>query len=187
MKCTSKYVNVRLFPHYVQHIYAAFPNSPFALSTITHDTHMFHDTHTHNSPSLCPLSPRDAHKVNHLSHFLMTLELLPLITETASVSGDGRIVLVSSLWHNQGTFDPANMNGEVSYGRVKFYGNSKLYNVGTLLFSFFFFSLLCYSPGNDGVCITEATGWCQHHCIVPPSRSCELRRFVFVLLIIHIC
>eukprot|EP00731_Ephydatia_muelleri_P016736 Em0009g1160a len=68
-------------------------------------------------------------QVNHLSHFLMTLELLPLITETASVSGDGRIVLVSSLWHNQGTFDPANMNGEVSYGRVKFYGNSKLYNV----------------------------------------------------------
>ena len=67
-------------------------------------------------------------QVNHLSHFLMTLELLPLVTETA-VSGDGRIVLVSSLWHNQGTFDPANMNGEVSYGRVKFYGNSKLYNV----------------------------------------------------------
>ena len=59
------------------------------------------------------------------------------------MSGDGRIVLVSSLWHNQGTFDPANMNGEVSYGRVKFYGNSKLYNVGTLLFFFFFFFFHC--------------------------------------------
>lgn len=71
-------------------------------------------------------------QVNHLSHFLMTLELLPLIVETASASRDGRIVLVSSLAHKSGTFDPANMNGEVSYSRFKFYGNSKLYNVMTM-------------------------------------------------------
>ena len=69
-------------------------------------------------------------QINHLGHFLLTLELLPIITETAAASGDCRIVFVSSEAHARwGVFDPDNMNGEQSYGRFKFYGNSKLYNV----------------------------------------------------------
>ena len=62
----------------------------------------------------------------------MTLELLPLLLETAFTSRDGRIVNVSSGLHNKGIFDPANMNGEVNYGRLQFYNNSKLYNVGII-------------------------------------------------------
>ena len=68
-------------------------------------------------------------QVNHLSHFLLTLELLPSLLETASSTGDGRIIFVSSNAHKYGTFNPENMNGEQSYSRGRFYGNSKLYNV----------------------------------------------------------
>ena len=68
-------------------------------------------------------------QVNHLSHFLLTLELLPIILDTAESCNDCRIVLVSSIAHRTGVFDPQNMNGEVSYGRIQFYWNSKLYNV----------------------------------------------------------
>jgi len=70
-------------------------------------------------------------KVNHLSHFLLTLELLPSLLETASSTGDGRIIFVSSGAHSWGTFNPENMNREQNYGRGRFYGNSKLYNVST--------------------------------------------------------
>ena len=70
-------------------------------------------------------------KVNHLSHFLLTLELLPSLLETASSTGDGRIIFVSAGAHRWGTFNPENMNGEQSYGRGYFYANSKLYNVST--------------------------------------------------------
>ena len=71
-------------------------------------------------------------QVNHLGHFLLTLELLPLIADTAREAGDGRIVFVSSQQHTHGVFDPSNMNGEVSYSRSRFYDNSKLYNVSTI-------------------------------------------------------
>lgn len=71
-------------------------------------------------------------QVNHLSHFLLTLELLPSLIETASSTGDGRIVFVSSSAHKQGSLDPDNMNGEQRYGRQSFYGNSKLYNVSSI-------------------------------------------------------
>jgi len=57
-------------------------------------------------------------KVNHLSHFLLTLELLPSLLETASSTGDGRIIFVSSAAHKMGTFNPENMNGEQNYGRL---------------------------------------------------------------------
>lgn len=68
-------------------------------------------------------------QVNHLSHFLLTLELLPLMLDSAHSSGDGRIVFVSSMMHSSGEFTPGNLNAERSYSRTKFYSNSKLFMV----------------------------------------------------------
>ena len=68
-------------------------------------------------------------QVNHLSHFLLTLELLPIMLDTATSTGDCRIVIVSSKACYSGLFVPDNMNGEQSYGRMAFYSHSKLYNV----------------------------------------------------------
>lgn len=68
-------------------------------------------------------------QVNHLGHFLLTLELLPLLLSTAEVCGDCRVAFVASRRHVHGVLDPSNMNGEVSYSRYGFYNNSKLYNV----------------------------------------------------------
>ena len=68
-------------------------------------------------------------QINHLGHFLMTLELLPNILETASTSGDGRIVFVSSGAHAWANWEPANMNAEQLYDRQAFYPYSKMYNV----------------------------------------------------------
>ena len=67
-------------------------------------------------------------QINHLGHFLLCLELLPFMTST---EGDKRIVLVSSMMHSSGVWDPNNLQGNVSYGRIRFYGNSKLYNVSS--------------------------------------------------------
>lgn len=71
-------------------------------------------------------------QVNHLGHYLLTLELLPLLEATAQRTGDSRIIFVSSRRHVHGVFDPRNMNGELSYSRYCFYNNSKLYNVSVL-------------------------------------------------------
>ena len=68
-------------------------------------------------------------QVNHLSHFLLTLDLLPLMLDSAVSSGDGRIVFVSSRLHASGQFNPDNINAQQSYSRTAFYSNSKLYNV----------------------------------------------------------
>ena len=66
-------------------------------------------------------------QVNHLGHFLLTLELLPLITSSAP---DARVVIVSSSLHTKAMpFNPTNLQGEVNYGRKDQYCNSKLYNV----------------------------------------------------------
>ena len=47
-----------------------------------------------------------------------------------NTDGDKRIVLVSAkLAKVFGVWDPDNLQGDTSYGRVKFYCNSKLYNV----------------------------------------------------------
>ena len=83
-------------------------------------------------------------QVNHLSHFLLTLELLPLLLDSASQTGDSRVVILSSTGHTSGVFDPTNMNGERDYGRMKVYCNTKLYNVClakhfVVLFKYFLF------------------------------------------------
>lgn len=67
--------------------------------------------------------------MNHLSHFLLILELLPIMLDTASTTGDGRIVIVSSSAHENRIFDPENLEGDRSYADLEFYGRSKLYNV----------------------------------------------------------
>ena len=75
----------------------------------------------------------EAHfQINHLSHFLLTLELLPILLDTAESCNDCRIVVVSSRLHSSAEFTPGNMNAEQVYSRTKFYSNSKLYNVSDL-------------------------------------------------------
>ncbi len=76
-------------------------------------------------------------QVNHLCPFFLTLELLPVITETTSTSGDGRILFVSSGAHRRGfgtTFNPENLNSEIEYSRMATYPNTKLYNVSAQLY-----------------------------------------------------
>ena len=47
-----------------------------------------------------------------------------------STEGDKRIVFVSSSAAKlTGVWDPTNLHGDNGYARLKFYGNSKLYNV----------------------------------------------------------
>ncbi|XP_064396428.1 uncharacterized protein LOC135343355 [Halichondria panicea] len=74
------------------------------------------------------------YQVNHLYPFLVTLELLPIVVETASTSGDGRILFVSSSGHVRNVTGPVNfetIDSDLDYGRLKSYGRTKLYNVMT--------------------------------------------------------
>ena len=68
-------------------------------------------------------------QVNHLSPFLLTLELLPKLLETVEGGGEGRVVWVASLAHEEGQWTPNNLDAEVSFDAQAFYRNSKLYNV----------------------------------------------------------
>lgn len=63
--------------------------------------------------------------INHLSHYLLTLLLLPLLKRARAP----RVVTVSSVAHQSGhiTFD--NINGERGYSAYEAYANSKLANV----------------------------------------------------------
>ncbi|KAJ8031749.1 Short-chain dehydrogenase TIC 32, chloroplastic [Holothuria leucospilota] len=65
-------------------------------------------------------------QVNYLSHFLLTLLLLPLLKESAP---NCRIINVSSEAHKWSEFKLDNIQGQKAYGVNKFYGNSKLYQV----------------------------------------------------------
>ena len=62
---------------------------------------------------------------------LLTLELLPILLDSASATGDGRIVFLSSKVHVSGSWNPSTMNqqSEEQYERMKTYGNTKMYNV----------------------------------------------------------
>ena len=82
---------------------------------------------TQQLPTYLPSHPP---QVNHLGHFLLTLELLPLITSSAP---DARVVIVSSAAHRIApSFDPTNLQGEHGYDRMRQYSSSKLYNVRRL-------------------------------------------------------
>ena len=80
------------------------------------------------------------YKVNHLGHFLICLELLPCMMST---EGDKRIVLVSSVLHTDGVWDPNNLQGDVNYRRFKFYSNSKLYNVSHVVINSQHYNVHC--------------------------------------------
>lgn len=62
---------------------------------------------------------------------LLTLELLPILIETAASSEDGRIIFVSSILNGRArSFNPNTLNSTVAdYDRLDEYSNSKLYNV----------------------------------------------------------
>lgn len=63
--------------------------------------------------------------VNHLSHYLLTLLLLPLLKNAQAP----RVVTVSSVAHQSGRIDFDNLNGERGYSAYEAYANSKLANV----------------------------------------------------------
>ena len=69
-------------------------------------------------------------QVNHLGHFYLTLELLPIILS----SGPGaRIVFVSSVAHKfANEFDPNNLQGEQRYRGNDQYANTKQFNVSNI-------------------------------------------------------
>lgn len=62
---------------------------------------------------------------------LLTLELLPVLLDTAASSGDVRIIFVTSLGHKTAeSFNTELLNKtEENYKRFKDYSNTKLYNV----------------------------------------------------------
>lgn len=66
---------------------------------------------------------------NHLGHFALTLDLLPLLNESESA----RIVNTSSMAAKMGKIDFSNLNGEKKYNKWRAYGQSKLAN---LLFTY---------------------------------------------------
>lgn len=63
--------------------------------------------------------------VNHLAHFLLTLNLLPLLKK----SGTARIINVSSVAHKRGVIDFNNLKGEKGFNAYATYAQSKLANV----------------------------------------------------------
>ena len=65
------------------------------------------------------------------------MELLPVMLDTASASGDVRIVVMSSKAHEFASWDPDSMNtpDEQHYDRLRTYGVTKLYNVSVFFFN----------------------------------------------------
>lgn len=60
--------------------------------------------------------------VNYFSHFLLTNLLFPIIKTT----DNARIITTSSIAHENGKIDFANINSELSYSKTGAYGQSKL-------------------------------------------------------------
>jgi len=66
---------------------------------------------------------------NHFGHFLLTELLLPLVKKSAESGFHPRIVIVSSLAHENGQMNWEDINWEKSYDEWKAYSQSKLANV----------------------------------------------------------
>ncbi|XP_041354315.1 WW domain-containing oxidoreductase-like [Gigantopelta aegis] len=67
-------------------------------------------------------------QVNYLGHFLLVAHLLPIMKQSGD---DCRIVFVSSSAHEYGNFnlEKAQAKIETDYSRMKYYGNSKMYQI----------------------------------------------------------
>lgn len=63
-------------------------------------------------------------QLNHLGHFLLTTQLMPLLEK-----GHARIINVSSDLHRRGKPDFENINDPQQYSALSAYGNSKLFNI----------------------------------------------------------
>lgn len=69
---------------------------------------------------------------NHLSGYLLTLELLPaLLAAGAGSRGRARVVFTSSLGHKNSALDFNDLNLQQGYSTLKAYGRSKLMNLLT--------------------------------------------------------
>lgn len=62
---------------------------------------------------------------NHLGHFALTLQLLPVL----GTGGPSRVVTLSSLAHRIGHIDLGNLNAERGYDKWRAYAQSKLANL----------------------------------------------------------
>jgi NAD(P)-dependent dehydrogenase (short-subunit alcohol dehydrogenase family) len=72
--------------------------------------------------------------VNHLSHFHLTTQLLPLLEKTAEINGEARVVNVASAAHRGTKINFDDLQTTINYGLgMKAYKQSKLAN---LLFSY---------------------------------------------------
>ena len=90
-----------------------------------------------------------------------------------STEGDKRIVLVSSMAHSGGVWDPSNLQGNVDYSRIKFYSNSKLYNVSATIpvVTVNIVVLILLHTDYDNVCITKKSKGLWNNCVLFTSRN----------------
>ena len=73
-----------------------------------------------------------------------------------ATEGDKRVaILTSKAAHTVGVWDPNNLQGENGYGALKFYANSKLYNVCVYVCLCVF---MC-------VCVCLCVFMCAHMCV----------------------
>lgn len=106
---------------------------------------------------MCPYSKtRDGFEMqfgtNHLGHFALTGQLLPLLKKTTG----SRIVVLSSLAHKMGNLDFSDLNWEKrKYNTQKAYGDSKLANL------YFAYELArkLESEGNNPTVTAAHPGW----------------------------
>jgi len=61
-------------------------------------------------------------QVNYLGHFLLSLQLIPLMKE---VNSEARIVMVTAREHTSGDFNPRTAQGRGQYNKSTYYANSK--------------------------------------------------------------
>ena len=113
-------------------------------------------------------------QVNHLSHFLLTLELLPVLESTGRETGDVRVVFVSSAVHSWTSWDPDSLTGVTDYGRLKAYPKSKLYNVSAPCQPSCQEVSVFLPTGNGSSCISEKIARLWNHLLLSTPWTCEL-------------